>query len=211
MINMRPDVADRNQQIWMLRFSGVPVVEIAAGYGLSPKQIYRICDQVAAEIPEGTREGGRKRQAAFYDQLLRQQMEIANLPAKPSYAPNGRELVDRDGEPIRDHSEILAAHDRALKTAALRAKLFGLDAPIQQQHSVTVSAEVHAAAGRDAALVDQRLGRLALASESPALASTGDVLDIEGELVDPPSLQQQIDEMAAKFPQLLGAPVMGRD
>jgi hypothetical protein len=207
MINMRPDVEDRNQQIWMLRFSGVPVVEIAAGYGLSPKQIYRICDQVAAEIPEETREGGRKRQAAFYDQLLRQQMEIANRPAKPSYAANGRELVDRDGEPIRDHSEILAAHDRALKTAALRAKLFGLDAPTQQQHSVTVTAEVQAATQRDAALVDRRLGRLALgAAESPALASTEDVLDVEGELVDPPTFQQQIDEMAAKFPLLVDGP-----
>jgi hypothetical protein len=205
MINMRPDVEDRNQQIWMLRFSGVPVVEIAAGYGLSPKQIYRICDQVAAEIPEETREGGRKRQAAFYDQLLRQQMEIANQPAKPSYAPNGRELVDRNGEPIRDHSEILAAHDRALKTAALGAKLFGLDAPTQQQYSVTMTHEVQLAAQREAALVDGRFASLTAGAESPT-QQPDEPLDIEGELVDPPSFQQQIDEVAAKFPGLFGVP-----
>lgn len=189
MINMRPDVEDRNQQIWMLRYSGVPVVEIAAGYGLSPKQIYRICDQVAAEIPEETRDGGRKRQAAFYDQLLRQQMEIASQPPKPSYAPNGKELVDRNGEPIRDHSEILAAHDRALKTAALRAKLFGLDVPAQQQYSVTVAHEVQLAAQRDADLVGRRFASLTAGAESP-IQQSEELLDIEGEV-------------------LLGMPVMG--
>ena len=121
----------RNGNIWLARASGASAAQIADEYGLSESRVYVIIKQVAASIPAGDRDELRKAAAEFYDRMRQDLLEIALADPKPSFAASGKELTDRNGEPIPDNSERLAAYDRLLKLAAQYAKLVGIDAPDQ--------------------------------------------------------------------------------
>lgn len=131
-----PSKVDRNQQIWLRYANGGAVADLAVEYGLSEERIYQVIKQVAATIPDEDRSQVVKLRRSYLDQAKTIAMEIAQAPAKPSFAPNGRELLGRDGEPILDNSERLTAVTAALKADERLARLTGTDAPAQQLISV---------------------------------------------------------------------------
>jgi hypothetical protein len=146
MINQSPALVARNQRMWVARANGVPVAQLAAEHGLSQSQVYKIIKEVAATIPPEVVDEARKRVNTLLDRLLQQGMEIASMEPPEAYAANGKPLGHRD------YSQILAAHDRVLKTVTLQAKLLGLEAPTTTR--TLVSAE-HSAEQAQAAAQKQ--------------------------------------------------------
>ena len=139
---MRPQNEVRNQRIWLARAEGASPHHIAEAFGLHVNTVYNVLRQVAASMPDEERSQVAKMRGTYLDKVRKRAMEIASLPPKKSFAPNGKEL---DAE---DHSEVLAALDRVLKADERLARLTGTDNAIQ--FSVGVSAEAQQAT-KDAA------------------------------------------------------------
>jgi hypothetical protein len=135
---------DRNQEIWRKYAHGVPMAEIGREFGLTEQRISQIIPMVAATIPVEDRSQIVKLRRSYVDLAKAIAMEIAQEPAKPSFAPNGKPHVDpKTGEPIMDNSERLAAVQTALKADERLARLTGTDNAIQ--HVLETTSEVQAA------------------------------------------------------------------
>jgi len=70
-------------------------------------RISQIIKQTVAGIPEEDRTQVVKLRRSYLDQAKRIAMEMAQAPAKPSFAPNGKPHVDPEtGKPVGDNSEV---------------------------------------------------------------------------------------------------------
>ena len=58
------------------------------------------------------------------------------------HVSGGKIVLGGDGEPLIDHGPVLLATDRLLKIHERRARLWGIDAPVQGQTETTVRYEV---------------------------------------------------------------------
>ena len=58
---------------------------------------------------------------------------------KPAFAPNGRELVDRDGNQVWDYSDVLAAVGLQIKLDERMGRLTGTDAPSTSLQAIQVT------------------------------------------------------------------------
>jgi len=58
------------------------------------------------------------------------------------HVSGGKIVLGGDGEPLIDHGPVLLATDRLLKIHERRARLWGIDAPVQGQTGMTVRYEV---------------------------------------------------------------------
>jgi len=76
-------------------------------YGVTEPRISQIIKQTVAGIPEEDRTQVVKLRRSYLDQAKRIAMEMAQAPAKPSFAPNGKPHVDPEtGKPVGDNSEV---------------------------------------------------------------------------------------------------------
>jgi hypothetical protein len=122
-----PTKIDRNKLIWTAYAIGTPVASIASAHGLSEARVYEVIHQVAATIPEETRDQIAKMRRSSIDLMRERVAEIMSQPPKRMYAPNGKQL------PELDYSEILQAIDRGIKLDERLARLSGTDAPARSQ------------------------------------------------------------------------------
>jgi hypothetical protein len=99
---------------------------------MTEQRVGQIVKLVAESIPDDERSEIVKQRRDYLDLVRSAALEIVEQPAKPSFAPNGKELVDRAGNPILDHSERLAAMDRVVKLDERLGKLTGTDTSTQQ-------------------------------------------------------------------------------
>jgi hypothetical protein len=128
------------------------MAEIGREFGLTEQRISQIIPMVAATIPAEDRSQIVKLRRSYVDLAKTIAMEIAQAPAKPSFAPNGKPHVDPEtGKPIWDNSERLTALQTALKADERLARLTGTDAPTQTQHTVVDAPDTVQEATRKAA------------------------------------------------------------
>ena len=134
--SIRPGFQERDHRIWMARAHGASLADIAAEYGLSTARISQVVKQVAAcLIPDDDKPEIVKLALELYGKLRRDLVELVESPP-PAFAPNGKELVDRDNMPVPDHKLQVSAIETLLKTLAQYQKLLGLDAPAVTQVSM---------------------------------------------------------------------------
>ena len=137
----RADVAARRAEVLRLRTEQRPTAEIAAKLGITPNQVrvdyHRALEAYSAE-QHATAGLAVARELAKLDQLEHVVYEV--LRRQHWTVSNGK-LIYHGDKPLEDDAPVLAAADRLVKIAQRRARLLGLDAPVE----VRVSSEVDAA------------------------------------------------------------------
>jgi hypothetical protein len=148
----RADVAARRAEVLRLRIACKPYAEIAAQLGIKPSTAradYRIGLENYAAEQRASAHLNVDRELAKLDQMEAAVTKV--LEAKHYTVSNGT-LICHGNAPLEDDAHVLAAVDRLVKIAQRRARLLGLDAPVEIRVSDAVDAEIAALAAQIAQL-----------------------------------------------------------
>ena len=118
--------------------------DVAEEFGITQQRVSAIVQQVRDAMPEDERDEMRRATLELYDEITRRVLEVADLVPAPLVAgKDGLPVQDPvTGEFVRDYSARLKALELALKPAAERRKLMGLDAAEKLETTGTVRFEL---------------------------------------------------------------------
>jgi predicted DNA-binding protein YlxM (UPF0122 family) len=137
---IRQDLVERDQRIWMQRVRGASLAEIAAEHKITKARVSQVLAQVAATLPPDTVSHLKTVALEVHDKIRQDLFELAEKPPAPSFAPNGKPLLDPETEkPIYDYKLRLEAYNTLIKELQLWQRLTGVDAPTQ--HAVVETSE----------------------------------------------------------------------
>jgi hypothetical protein len=156
----KADNASLRAQVAELRASGLTYRAIAAELGIAPASAWNYHEAWIRELRQGDPDLRNRAAEALREQhdMIRRERErleqeratvVEVLTARHLTVSHGTVITDENGEPLEDDAPVLAAQaqlnairDREVKLADHEAKLLGLYAKTEVNHTGTVKYEV---------------------------------------------------------------------
>lgn len=147
----RVDAAHRDAQALELRAAGATYRQIAQRLGVSVSTAH----ECVTRGPDRTRrEPAEQLRELELERLDRLQVEATEvLAAQHVVIQAGKVVVDKQGQPYRDHGPTLAAIRTLLQVQESRRKLLGLDAPVKVDAKILTVDQMDARIGELEALL----------------------------------------------------------